>query len=163
MLLDLCRHLWTYRVSILIEMSSVPVSIYQCSPVSCSLDSSQGCCVLGEEQNIWLPHGGLSHLLQISTHFKPWDSRQPSINLQTQALMETHRLPITGPHDPPPPINTRHLHKETWLWWVLWLVTQLCPTLCSSMDRSPPGSSVCGTLQASILEGAAISYSRGSS
>ena len=48
-------------------MSSVPVSIYQCSPVSCSLDSSQGCCVLGEEQNIWLPHGGLSHLLQIST------------------------------------------------------------------------------------------------
>ena len=33
------------------------------------------------------------------------------------------------------------------------LVTQPCPTLCSPMDRSPPGPSVHGILQASILEG----------
>ena len=29
---------------------------------------------------------------------------------------------------------------------------QLCPTLCDSMDHSPPGSSVHGILQARILE-----------
>ena len=40
---------------------------------------------------------------------------------------------------------------------------QLCPTLCSPMDHSPPGSSVHGVLQARILEWIVISYSRGSS
>ena len=45
----------------------------------------------------------------------------------------------------------------------LCIVSQLCPTLCDSMDCSPPGSSVNGTLQASILEWAAILFSRGSS
>ena len=40
---------------------------------------------------------------------------------------------------------------------------QSCPALCDPKDRSPPGSSVHGILQASILEGAAISSSRGSS
>ena len=43
------------------------------------------------------------------------------------------------------------------------LVTQLCPTLCDTMDCSPPGSSVHGILQARILEWVAISFSRGSS
>ena len=43
------------------------------------------------------------------------------------------------------------------------LVTQSCPTLCDSVDCSPPGSSVHGILQARILEWVAISYSRGSS
>ena len=32
------------------------------------------------------------------------------------------------------------------------LVFLLCPTLCNTMDCSPPGSSVCGILQASTLE-----------
>ena len=37
------------------------------------------------------------------------------------------------------------------LWkWVL--VAQLCPTLCDSMDCSPPGSSAYGILQARILD-----------
>ena len=36
-------------------------------------------------------------------------------------------------------------------------VTQSCPTLYDPMDCSPPGSSVHGTLQASILEWVAIS------
>ena len=40
-------------------------------------------------------------------------------------------------------------------------VTQLW--LCNSMDCSPPGSSVCGFLQARILEWVAMSSSRGSS
>ena len=43
------------------------------------------------------------------------------------------------------------------------LVTQLCPTLCDPMSCSPPGSSVHGISQASILEWVVISYSRESS
>ena len=38
-----------------------------------------------------------------------------------------------------------------------------CLTLCNPVDCSPPGSSVGGTLQARILEWAAISFFRGSS
>ena len=40
------------------------------------------------------------------------------------------------------------------------LVVQLCPTLCDPMDRSPPGSSVHGILQARILEWAALPATR---
>ena len=39
-------------------------------------------------------------------------------------------------------------------------VTQSCPTLCNTMDYSPPGSSVHGILQARILEWVAILFSR---
>ena len=41
------------------------------------------------------------------------------------------------------------------------LVTQSCPTLCDPMECSPQGSSVCGFLQARILEWVAIPFSRG--
>ena len=40
---------------------------------------------------------------------------------------------------------------------------QLYPALCNPMDCSPPGSSVCGILQARILECVAMPFSRGSS
>ena len=40
---------------------------------------------------------------------------------------------------------------------------QLCPTLCDPMDCRLVGSSVCGILQARILEWVAISFSRESS
>ena len=69
-----------------------------------------------------------------------------------------------------------HISMLTTPWWVykigmlpllftmlmLVLVTQSCPTLCDSMDCSPPGSSVHGILQARILEWVAIPFSRGS-
>ena len=42
-------------------------------------------------------------------------------------------------------------------------VTLSCPTLCSPMDCSPPGSSVLGILQARTLEWVAMPSSRGSS
>ena len=42
-------------------------------------------------------------------------------------------------------------------------VAQSCQTLCDPMDCSLPGSSVHGIFQATILEWAAISFSRGSS
>ena len=43
------------------------------------------------------------------------------------------------------------------------LVSQSCLTLCNPRDCSPPGSSVRGIFQARILEGVAVSFSRGSS
>ena len=46
--------------------------------------------------------------------------------------------------------------------WVLAKLLQLCPTLCNPMDCSPPGFSIQGILQASILEWVAICFSRGS-
>ena len=42
-------------------------------------------------------------------------------------------------------------------------VTQLCLILCKPTDCSSLSSSVCGILQATILEWVAISYSKGSS
>ena len=42
-------------------------------------------------------------------------------------------------------------------------VAKLCLTLCDAMDRSPPGSSVHGILQARILEWVAMPSSSGSS
>ena len=44
---------------------------------------------------------------------------------------------------------------------ILCLVAQLCPTLCDSLDWSPPGSSDHGIFQARILDWVAISFSRG--
>ena len=43
------------------------------------------------------------------------------------------------------------------------LVAKSCPTLCDPTDCSLPGSSVHGISPARILEGVAISFSRGSS
>ena len=43
------------------------------------------------------------------------------------------------------------------------LVAQLCLTLCDPMNCSPSCSSVCGILQARILEWVTIPFSRGSS
>ena len=44
---------------------------------------------------------------------------------------------------------------------ILWLLLSLqsCPTLCNSIDRSPPSSPVPGILQARTLEWVAISFS----
>ena len=38
---------------------------------------------------------------------------------------------------------------------------QLCPTLCYPIDGSPPGSSVPGILQATVLEWVTIAFSEG--
>ena len=54
-----------------------------------------------------------------------------------------------------------HTHTHTHTHVVL--VSQLCLTLCDTMDSSPPDSSVHGILQARILEWVAISFSKGSS
>ena len=36
---------------------------------------------------------------------------------------------------------------------------QLCPTLCDPIESSPPGSSIRGIFQASVLEWGAIAFS----
>ena len=57
--------------------------------------------------------------------------------------------------------------NENWSFPVLWpllsFLLQQCPTLCDSVDCSPPSSSVHGILQARILEWVAMLSSRGSS
>ena len=53
--------------------------------------------------------------------------------------------------------------KATYLSCCGWLVAQSCLTLHDTMDRSPPGSSVHGIFQASVLEWVAIFSSRRSS
>ena len=60
------------------------------------------------------------------------------------------------------------IHTQTYIYvyvsvCVCVKLLQLCPTLCDSMDYSPPGSSVLGISQARIPEWVAISSSRGSS
>ena len=46
---------------------------------------------------------------------------------------------------------------------LLFLVAKLCLTVCDPMDYSPPGTSVHGISQATVLEWVAISFSRQSS
>ena len=55
------------------------------------------------------------------------------------------------------------LGKHTIACAVLCSVAQLCPTLCESMDCSPPSSSVHGGSPARILEWVAMPSSKGSS
>ena len=47
-------------------------------------------------------------------------------------------------------------------YWRKVILAQLFPTLCNSLDFSPPGSSVHGILQLRILPWVALSFSRGS-
>ena len=55
-------------------------------------------------------------------------------------------------------INSRHLFRLHCQSKVKVLITQSCPTFCSPMDSSPPGSSVHGILQTRILECTAIAF-----
>ena len=56
-----------------------------------------------------------------------------------------------------------HVVKHTVFVFCYWIAAakslQSCPTLCSPVDSSPPGSPVPGILQARILEWVAISFS----
>ena len=49
------------------------------------------------------------------------------------------------------------------IFWLLMRMLQLCPTLFSPMDCSPPGSTVPGILPARILQWVGIPFSRESS
>ena len=60
-------------------------------------------------------------------------------------------------------IKTLIIDIKAWAKWyfVCVLVSHSCSTLCDPMNRSPPGSSVHGILQAGILEWVAIPFSKG--
>ena len=60
-------------------------------------------------------------------------------------------------HPPTPQFEYYWLY-DSWIGCTQLL--QLCLTLCGPMDCSPPGSPVCGILQARILEWVAITFSR---
>ena len=79
------------------------------------------------------------------------------INAPCTVFADIHKHIYTHIHKLP--INI-HIHTCTREYV---LVAQLCPTLCDSMDCSPPGPRLHGILQARILEWAAIHFSRGSS
>ena len=64
---------------------------------------------------------------------------------------------------PPPVFLGLLLCPWTWGIFFWWDPTFSCPTLCDPMDSSLPSSAVHGIFQATILEWAAISFSRGSS
>ena len=59
--------------------------------------------------------------------------------------------------------NSVYMWERFMKTWVHAQSLQSCLTLCDPMDHSTPGSSVCGILQAKILEWAAMPSSRGSS
>ena len=51
-------------------------------------------------------------------------------------------------------------HQKKVLFFTGVSVTSLCLTLCDPLDCSPPGFSVHGTFQATVLEWVAISFSK---
>ena len=78
-----------------------------------------------------------------------------SVNLSDSSMSSSSQCVLTvGHHDPVGLSLPKRKESE---------VAQPCMTLCHPMDCSLPGSSVHGILQPRILEGVAISFSRGSS
>ena len=71
---------------------------------------------------------------------------------QTYPLQSKNLSPVT----PSFGLTTRHVESLV----PCGLVTKSCLTLANSMDYTPPGSSLHGIFQASILECIAISFSR---
>ena len=60
--------------------------------------------------------------------------------------------------------RNRHMYSDVCAVCVcVCVVAQSCPTLCNPMDCSPPGSSVHGILQESLVQWVAIPFSKGSS
>ena len=83
-----------------------------------------------------------------------------------QEMQETWVLPL-GWKDPLE--EEMATHSSILAWRIPWTEEsgaaaaakslQLCPTLCDPMDCNPPGSSIHGVFQASVLESVAISFS----
>ena len=77
--------------------------------------------------------------------------------LENGNTLERQSSPTLAPSSPPPPAAQASVHRSTCL------VAQSCLSVCDPVDCSPPGSSVHGVLQATLLEWVAVSFSRGSS
>ena len=118
-----------------------------------------------------------THRQQYTKLPRPWDSPGKNTGLGCHFLLQCMKVKSeseVAQHDSLRPHGlqpTRLLHpwdfpgKSTGVGChcLLWLVSQLCPTLCDTMDCSPPSSSVHGVLQTRILERVANPFSRVSS
>ena len=110
---------------------------------------------------MWLPSEKISLNLTWKLCFFPqngWIIHQPS-----SSIYPLHVTKFQGPFLLP-------LHCKKQYSPVIWgrleccaKLPQSCPTLCDTMDCSPPDSSVHGVLQARILKWVAMLSSRGSS
>ena len=89
---------------------------------------------------------GSEHEVQDHEQSPPVEARSRSITRGEPSLMEAKKA------------GERDVKQK-----VKMLVPLPCLTLCGPMDYSPPGSSVHGILQATILEWVAIPFSRRSS
>ena len=97
-----------------------------------------------------------------SPGFSPWNLQVPHLRVQPTANQREKKVFVIPESFKNQNLNS--LHTDTCLHSVLSARSlQPCPTLCDSMDCSPPGSSVHGILQARILEWVAMPSSRGSS
>ena len=110
----------------------------------------------------WLLRLGPMHkhflfVSQVISHIRWW-VRGHSTHLPPQ----THQRQIHKWKDSPGE-PAGNWHKSSNATHCLCAFVLRCVWLCSPMDCRPPGSAVPGIFQARILEGAAISYSRGSS
>ena len=95
----------------------------------------------GEGDRLWILFRLVGGEVTGSQHHQPFGSNGSGVSMQ---------------------VGSTQLTSSTW-WGLVGLVTLLCPTLCDSLDCSPPDSSVHGILQARILKWVAISFFRGSS
>ena len=87
---------------------------------------------------------GSEHEVQDHEQSPPEEARSRSITRGEPSLMEAKKA------------GERDVKQKVKI-----LVPLPCLTLCGPMDYSPPGSSVHGILQATILEWVAIPFSRG--
>ena len=99
-----------------------------------------------------------SHMLRHSIPI-PWHSKLPSQAVLFPWNMFPPPSPLVTPIHPSDP-SLGFISPEILLHAKL---IQLCTTLCNPMDRSMPGLSVHGILQARILEWVTLPFSRGRS
>ena len=124
-----------------------------------TMQSQEGACWKGTKHcfhyiQFAKAHHRVSHILREEKQGPSLDGRV------TKSYCKDHTYEMEGTIAPVLAI----CHKETCVGrQVRVFVSQLCPSLCDSMDYSPPGSSVHGVLQERILEWVKIPFSRGSS
>ena len=112
--------------------------LYLCSVQFSSV--AQSCPTLCDPMNHSTPG--------LPVHHQLLEFTQTHVHRVSDAIQPSH--PLLSPF-PPAPIPSQHQSHS------------VRPTLCDLMDYSPPGSSVCGILQARILEWVAMPSSWGSS
>ena len=117
--------------------------------------------IIIQERNVFVPKAVRSHLIHLRTSFWISECRLNKIEDKEKLAWNNFlHIQLSGECEFP---DISEFHPYFALPTLVHLVTQSCPTLGDSVDCSPLGSSVHGISQARILEGVAISFSRGSS